>query len=236
MNKTRAEAADFARALVGRFPDAGCDIALFPPFTAMDAVSKETGGRVILGAQNVFYEESGAYTGEISCAMLKDAGCGMVIVGHSERRHIFGESDETVAAKTKAVAGCGMSALLCVGETAKQRADGDAAAVVRRQVETALKGVSPQAVTVAYEPVWAIGTGRNAGVSEIEEMHSGIRGVLSGVFGADAGGVGVVYGGSVSARNAPDIAGAAGVDGMLVGGASLELETFAVIIEAILAV
>lgn len=236
MNKPRAGAADFARALAGRFPDAGCDIALFPPFTAMDEVSSGAGGRIMLGAQNVFYEESGPYTGEVSCGMLKDAGCGMVIVGHSERRRIFGESDETVAAKTKAVADCGMRVLLCVGETAEQRADGGAAAVVRRQIEAAVRNISPRSITVAYEPVWAIGTGNSARISDIEEMHEGIRGVLSALYGADAEGVGVVYGGSVNARNARDIAGAANVDGMLVGGASLELETFAVIIEAILAV
>ena len=236
MNKTRAEAADFARALAARFPDAGCDIALFPPFTAVDAVSEAAEGRIITGAQNVFYEESGAYTGEVSCAMLKDAGCGMVIAGHSERRRMFGETDETVAAKTKAAAVCGMRVLLCVGETAGQRADGGAAEVVRRQIEAAVRGVSPQSITVAYEPVWAIGTGDSARISDIEEMHEGIRRVLSALYGADAEGVGVVYGGSVNARNARDIAGAAGVDGMLVGGASLELETFAVIIEAILAV
>ena len=235
MNKTRSEAAGFVRALAERFSGANCDIAIFPPFTAIAAVSEAAEGRLITGAQDVFYEKSGAYTGEISPPMLKDAGCEMVITGHSERRRIFGETDKTVAAKTKAAVSSGMRVLLCVGETAEEREGGKAEAVVKRQIEIALNGVSPETVAVAYEPVWAIGTGKNARTREIEEMHESIRGVLSRVFGADSGGVSVVYGGSVNADNAREIAGAAGVDGMLVGGASLELETFAVIIKSALA-
>lgn len=254
MNKTRPEAADFTRALVRRFadvsrpptvnrepsagrpPNSGCEIAIFPPFTAIDAVSTAAGDAVTVGAQDVFYEQSGAYTGEISCEMLKDAGCSMVITGHSERRRIFGESDKTVAAKTKAAADGGLTALLCVGETAEQREGGGAADTVRRQIEAAAAGVLPQNLTVAYEPVWAIGTGKNARTVEIEEMHENIRGVLTAVFGAAGEGVRILYGGSVNAGNAREIAGAAGVDGMLVGGAGLEIEAFAGIIEAILAV
>lgn len=233
MNKTRAEAVFFARGLAGKFSNLDCEVALFPPFTAIEAVVKEAGGKgFTVGAQDVFYEEEGAYTGEISCAMLADLGCGIVIAGHSERRHVFGESNEVIAAKMRAVAQSGMRALLCVGETEWQRADGKEKDVVRRQIVSALKGIEPHMVTVAYEPVWAIGTGNNAKSREIGEMHAFIKEALGGIFGADSEGIRVLYGGSINPENAAEIARTQDVDGMLVGTASLELESFVSIIEA----
>ncbi|WP_462137658.1 triose-phosphate isomerase [Candidatus Mycalebacterium sp.] len=236
MNKTRVESADFTRAFADKFSNPDCEIALFPPFTAIEAVAKEADEKwLTVGAQDVFYEDSGAYTGEISCIMLTDLGCSIVIAGHSERRHLFGESDEVVAAKTRAIVQNGMRVILCVGETERQRADGKEKDVVRRQITSALKSAPPDMTTVAYEPVWAIGTGNNAKSGEIEEMHGFIRDVLGGIFGADSGGVRVLYGGSINSGNAAEVVRAQGVDGMLVGTASLELESFVSIIEASLA-
>ncbi|QMU56129.1 MAG: triose-phosphate isomerase [Candidatus Mycalebacterium zealandia] len=236
MNKTRAEATDFTRVFAGKFSNSDCEITLFPPFTAIEAVAKEVDGKgMTVGAQDVFYENSGAYTGEVSCVMLADLGCAMVIAGHSERRHIFGESDELVAKKTHAVVRNGMGVLLCVGETDSQRIDGKEKDVVRQQLTSALKGVPPGLTTVAYEPVWAIGTGNNAKSGDIEEMHIFMRDVLGGIFGADSDGIKILYGGSINPGNASEIARVQGVDGMLVGTASLELESFVSIIEASLA-
>ncbi len=240
MNKTRAEAAEFARALaeIVKKRENGFDrseIALFPPFTALEAARKETeNSSIILGAQDVFYEEKGSYTGEVSCAMLADAGCEMVIVGHSERRLVLGENDELVAAKTDAALGSGLRVIVCVGETGRERLDGRAEEVVRTQLGAALRGAGHDRVAVAYEPVWAIGTGKNAQTGQIEQMHGHIRKTLSGIFGNGSDGIGILYGGSVNPENAAGIAGAAGVDGMLVGTASLELNSFINIIEKVL--
>ena len=234
MNTPPVGAAEFARSVTEQCADAGCDIALFPPFTLIDAVARETAGTsVTVGAQNVFYERGGAYTGEVSCHMLKSAGCSMVIVGHSERRHILGESDSDVAAKAKAVADSGMGALLCVGETERERNEGNRTDVVKRQIETALSDVPAGRITVAYEPVWAIGTGNNAETGQIESMHGEIRGFLSGIFGDASKSIRILYGGSVGASNARVIAEAEGVDGMLVGTASLEFDSFKCIIDVV---
>ncbi len=235
MNKTRGDAADFARAIAERAGEFDCDIALFPPFTAMEAVRKETeNSAVTLGAQNVFHEEKGAYTGEISCAMLADAGCNTVIAGHSERRRLFGDSDEIVAAKVSAVTQSGMNAIVCVGETEEQRAAGREREVVEKQITSALAGVNPERVSVAYEPVWAIGTGKNAEKGQIEDMHGHIRESLEVIFPDSSGGIRILYGGSVSPENAGSAASAKNVDGMLVGTASLELDSFVGIIVSLL--
>ncbi len=237
MNKTRSEASCFTRGIAEKFSDfTAVEIALFPPFTAIDSVINATAGsNITVGAQDVFYEEKGSYTGEVSCAMLLDSGCSTVIAGHSERRHIIGETDEVVASKTGAVLKSGMRVILCVGETEKERESGRAVEVVQSQLAASLGGgVGHKGVTVAYEPIWAIGTGKNAEAAQIEEMHGHIREVLSGIFPQGAESIGVIYGGSVNPQNAGFIVTADGVDGMLVGTASLELESFASIIETVL--
>ncbi len=232
MNKTRREAADFARSLTERIGDFSHKIALFPPFTAIETVAKEAeNSKLIVGAQDVFYERKGPYTGEVSCEMLSNLGCEMVIAGHSERRHFFGESDEVVAAKTRAVLNNGMSVVLCVGETEKQRSDGVQNDVVRSQLAASLAAVDSQKITVAYEPVWAIGTGRNAGPEQIGDMHAFIRKELSVLLGETSEQIRIIYGGSINPSNAAEISRTENVDGMLVGTASLELESFVGIIE-----
>lgn len=238
MNKTRDAAARFARSLAERFGDGpdGCEVALFPPFTAIEAVRKETeNSNIIVGAQNVFHREQGAYTGEVSCGMLVDAGCEVVITGHSERRLVFGEGNELVAAKTEAALKTGLRVILCVGETERERLDGRAKETVQTQVGIALRDAAHDGITVAYEPIWAIGTGRRAETQQIGEMHGHIRQTLSGIFGESADGIGILYGGSVSPENSSDVIGVRNVDGMLVGTASLELESFASIIKKVLA-
>lgn len=241
MNKTRSEAAEFARLLaetVSDFklqtPDFSCEIALFPPFTAIEAVRKETEhSGIVVGAQNVFYEKNGAYTGAVSCAMLADAGCEMVIVGHSERRRFFGETDELAAKKTRAALQSGLKVILCVGETEKERNAGRAREVAQRQIAASLQNADPERTAVAYEPVWAIGTGKNAEIRQIEEMHAHIRETLCGISESFRN-TAILYGGSVNPGNALRIARASNVDGMLVGTASLELDSFTSIIEKVL--
>ncbi len=234
MNKTRREAAEFARSLAEKVSSLKTEIVLFPPFTAIEATRKETeNSNITIGAQDVFYEEKGAYTGEVSCKMLVDAGCETVIVGHSERRSVFGETNETAAAKTQAALKSGLRVILCVGETERERFEGRAREVVRMQLEAALRNAGHEGITVSYEPVWAVGTGKNAQAEQIEEMHGRIRKTLSGLLGENSEEARILYGGSVTPENASEIIGARDVDGMLVGTASLELDSFASIIEKV---
>jgi len=214
------------------------DIVIAPPFTALAACAHECdGSRVEVAAQNVYPKDAGAFTGEISPRMLADAGCAWVIVGHSERRHHFGETDAFVADKTRAVLAAGLTPIVCVGETLAEREAGRTLEVVERQVRAILgvlaAGERPSAI--AYEPVWAIGTGKNAGPAEAQEVHAAIRGWLGGAGGgtaALASDTRILYGGSVKPDNARDLLAAADVDGSLVGGASLDAPSFAAIIRA----
>ena len=209
-------------------------LALFPPsisfLAAREAVPESSG--ILLGVQNVFWEEKGAFTGEISATLARDAGADLVLVGHSERRHVFGETNEETAKKVDAVLAAGLHAVLCVGEKIEERKAGRAEVVVQAQLAAALKGADPDRmrhISIAYEPVWAIGTGRTATPADASEMHAFIRRFLRENVGPAAGEAAILYGGSVKPENAAELLSAADVDGLLVGGASLEPDSFAAI-------
>jgi triosephosphate isomerase len=215
------------------------EVVLCPPFTSMRTVQTliETDNYEFgLGAQNMHYETDGAYTGEISAAMLKALRVRYVILGHSERREHFGESDSVVNRKVKAAFDSGLVPIMCCGETEAEREAGSTESKVERQVRRALEGLSPRqlgAVVLAYEPIWAIGTGRTATPDDAQKTISFIRGVVAAVAGdAVAGGVRILYGGSVKAGNAAALTGREDVDGALVGGASLDAGEFAAIVKA----
>ena len=209
------------------------EVALAPPFTLIHATRKEA-GLIGVGAQDCHAAEGGAHTGDISAAMLKDAGAGFAIVGHSERRADHGESDADVKAKAEAALTVGLNAIVCVGETEAERDAGKAEAVVARQLEGSLpRGESAAAkVTVAYEPVWAIGTGRTPTVDDIGAMHRAIRQRLNAIYGDDGATIRILYGGSVKPENAAELMAADEVGGALVGGASLTAESFLGIVAA----
>jgi triosephosphate isomerase (TIM) len=209
------------------------EVALAPPFTLIHATRKEA-GLIGVGAQDCHAAEGGAHTGDISAAMIKDAGAGFVIVGHSERRANHGETDADVRAKAESALAVGLSVIVCVGETEAQRDAGEAEAVVAAQLEGSLPrgDAAAEKVTVAYEPVWAIGTGRTPTVADISAMHRSIRARLGAIYGDTGAQVRILYGGSVKPENAVDLLGADEVGGALVGGASLTAETFLGIIVA----
>jgi triosephosphate isomerase (TIM) len=213
----------------------GVDVVVAPPFTALAAVA-ETIDRspVKLAAQNLYPKDEGAFTGEVSASFLKECGCTWAIVGHSERRQYFGENDAFVAEKTAAALAHGLCPIVCVGETLKQREAGETLLVVKRQVDAFLDVIaqSRESVAIAYEPVWAIGTGKNAGPAEAEEVHGAIRTWLRGKDEALADRTRILYGGSVKPDNASALLGCANVDGALVGGASLDAGSFGAIAKA----
>jgi triosephosphate isomerase len=209
------------------------EVAIAPPFTLIHAVRKEA-GLIGVGAQDCHAADGGAHTGDISAAMLKDAGAGFVIVGHSERRADHGETDGDVQAKAEAALAAGLSVIVCVGETDAQRDAGDAEAVVASQLQGSLptsEGATEK-VTVAYEPVWAIGTGRTPTVGDVGAMHRSIRARLAEIYGDAGAQVRILYGGSVKPDNASELLAADEVGGALVGGASLTAESFLGIIVA----
>ncbi len=232
------DSADEARASVG---EGKLEIAIFPPFISIGTAKEGLHGiSILLGAQNCHQEASGAFTGEIAPAMLKDAGCRFVLVGHSERRQLFGEQDETIALKVRAVLAEGMDPVLCVGETLKERESGETFAVVERQFLKALAGLDPDRVAertvVAYEPVWAIGTGRTARDEDAQEVCQCIRRLAAERFGDEtAQKLRILYGGSVKASNATGLLNMPDIDGALVGGASLEVASFGGIIQGCIA-
>ena len=209
------------------------EVALAPPYTLIHATRKEA-GLIGVGAQDCHAAEGGAHTGDISAAMIKDSGAGFVIVGHSERRADHGESDADVRAKAEAALAVGLSVIVCVGETEAQRDAGRAVSVVARQLEGSLPRDEGDAarVTVAYEPVWAIGTGRTPTVDDIGAMHRAIRERLQTIYGEDGAAVRILYGGSVKPENAAELLTADEVGGALVGGASLTAESFLGIVAA----
>ena len=235
MHKTAAEAVALVRELAGGLgASPGVQVAVAPPFTALAPVAPALRGTPLeLAAQNVHWEPQGAFTGEISAAMLADAGCQHVIVGHSERRQLFGETDESVRKKVGAVLAAGMRPIVCVGETLEEREANRTMAVVDRQVRGGLAGLSSElaAVTVAYEPVWAIGTGRTATAAQAQEVHAAIRRILRELAGSLADAIRIQYGGSVKPENARELMSQPDVDGALVGGAALEARSFADIIK-----
>ena len=212
------------------------DVAVFPPFVYLDEIARALGGSPVrVGAQNCCDETSGAFTGEVSAAMLLDVGAEIVILGHSERRHIYGESDELVNRKVLAALDAGLEVILCVGETLEERDAGRTEQVIGGQLTQGLAGLGArdmQRTTVAYEPVWAIGTGRNATAKQAGEAHAYLRGVLAGLFDESvAESVRIQYGGSVKPSNVRELMSVPDVDGCLVGGASLQADTFLPLIE-----
>jgi triosephosphate isomerase len=237
MNLDRKASVELARGLRARWGSrSDRDVAVFPPFVHIEAVARELAGSPIrVGAQDVCDQAEGAFTGEVSASMLREVGAALAIVGHSERRHVYGEGDELANRKLRAALAGGLEVILCVGETLAERDGGATEKVVSRQLTAGLLEVGAaelERVTIAYEPVWAIGTGRNATPEQASEVHSYLRGVLSGLYDEDsAAGVRLQYGGSVKPDNIAGLMAAPDVDGALVGGASLKLDSFLAIIE-----
>lgn len=226
MNKTPAEAAAFAESLVAGLKDASNDIVFCVPFVDICAVKKAVNGtNVALGAQNMHFEAQGAFTGEISAQMLVDAGARYVIIGHSERRQYFAETDETVNLKLKAALAAGLTPIVCVGEALTQREAGITTDLVRLQVKVAFLGVpkgDAVKTVVAYEPIWAIGTGKTATSEQAQEVCAAIRVCLNELYDGAGEQIRVQYGGSVTAANASELFSMPDIDGGLVGGASLK--------------
>jgi triosephosphate isomerase len=240
MNLNRSEAVELAAGLTSSFSDAEVvDVAICPPFVYLDAVLRAVDNGVSVGAQDVYFEASGAYTGEISCEMLVDLGCRYCILGHSERRQLMGESNETVNRKLKAVLVAGLQPIVCVGETLEQREGGKTKAVIADQVAGSLAGIGEsdaERLVIAYEPVWAIGTGKVATPEVAEETHADIRSLLEKQYNQSiADTVRIQYGGSVKPDNAATLLAQPNIDGALVGGAALKADSFLAIIEAAVA-
>lgn len=238
MNLDGAGATALARAISDASPSYGkVDLLVCPPFVYLKTVgSVLDGGTVLLGAQNMSHEKSGAFTGEISALMLKDCGATHVILGHSERRHIYKETDANVNKKTLAAHAAGLVPIVCVGELLEEREAGKTAEVIRTQFDGSLAGVSAElmaATVIAYEPVWAIGTGKVATPQQAEEVHADLRKLIAERYNAaTADQVRILYGGSVKPDNAAELLGQSNVDGALIGGASLKADDFLAIAAA----
>jgi triosephosphate isomerase len=240
MNCDSHSSVELAKAVVAGSSDVaghGVTVAVIPPFVYLSAVAKAVSSSgVAIGAQDVYFESKGAFTGEISPAMLKDVGCVYVLCGHSERRHVIGETDQLINKKVLATIGGGLLPILCVGELLAERDAGQTEQVVERQLKAGLAGLHADkmlAVTIAYEPVWAIGTGRTATPQQAQEVHAFIRALLAKMYDKKlAEEIRIQYGGSVKADNAKEIMSQKDVDGLLVGGASLKADEFVKIIHA----
>jgi len=238
MNKTPDEARALALELRAKLEGfKNCDVAVCPPYVSLaPCVTALRGTNIAVGGQNLFWEKAGAYTGEVSGPMLAAAGCEYVIIGHSERRQYFGETDQTVNRRLQAALNCNLKPILCVGETKDERQRNVTEEIVRRQMDGALAGFKPEALatlTIAYEPVWAIGTGLTASPAQAQAVHAFIRGLLKAKFGASAAEqLRIQYGGSVKADNARELLSQTDIDGALVGGASLVAKDFDAIVRA----
>ncbi len=234
MQKTIPEAIEFAEAFLPLVADAEVDVVIAPPFTLLDRLgAKLSGSGIALAAQNVNPNESGAFTGEIAPGMLVDLGCQYAIVGHSERRALYGETDALVSQKAASLLNHDIRPIVCVGETLEQRDAGSALSVVAEQLRGSLAEVASDRaseVVIAYEPVWAIGTGRTATPQIAQEVHESIRSVLGDLFGAVGGEIRIQYGGSVKPETVYDLMNQPDIDGALVGGASLDPEAFSRIV------
>lgn len=237
MNKTPCEAKALIEEMAPLVKDASCDVVVCVPYVDLSVALEATKGTNIgVGAENCHWEKSGAFTGEISADMLAAMGVQYVIIGHSERRTYFGETDVTVNKRVRAALDAGLKVILCVGEYLEQREQGITAELVAMQTKIALQGVSKEElkkVIIAYEPVWAIGTGRTATAEQANEVCSVIRGVVAGLYDQAAGdAMTIQYGGSMNAKNAAELLDQPDVDGGLIGGASLKAADFSVIVEA----
>lgn len=231
MNKTKAEAVELAKGLVAALKDGKNKYMIAPSFTNLDAVAQVLkGSNILLGAQNMSTEESGAHTGEVSVLMLKDLGVQTVILGHSERRHIYKEDDTMINKKVKLALKHGLEVVLCIGELLEERQAGKAEKVCEEQTRKGLEGVSAAElakVTIAYEPVWAIGTGQTATADDAQAIHVYVRNILAEMYGREAADKVIIqYGGSMKAENAAALLAKPDVDGGLIGGASLKVDTF----------
>ena len=237
MNKTPAEAKELIAAIAPLVKDAGCEVIACTPFVDLSAAQEAAQGTNIqIGAENCHWEKSGAYTGEISAEMLASMGVNIVIIGHSERRQYFGETDVTVQKRVRAALDAGLTVILCVGETLEQREQGITSELVAMQTKIALGGVSEEElkrIIIAYEPVWAIGTGKTATAQQANEVCHTIRECIASVYSqAAADGITIQYGGSMNAGNAAELLAQPDVDGGLIGGASLKPQDFATIVAA----
>jgi len=236
MNKTVGEALDLVRELKASLSGVqGVEVAVAPPYTALYAVHRElVGSSIHLAAQNLYWEEKGAFTGEVSPLMLKEVGCHYVIIGHSERRQFFGETDETVNRRIKAALAQSLKVIFCIGETLKEREEGKTFSVIERQVDGGLRGLGEREMknmVIAYEPVWAIGTGKTATPEQAEEVHRFIRGRLEKLYSRGVSEeIRIQYGGSVTPENVQGLMNQPNIDGALVGGASLKAESFSKIV------
>ena len=237
MFKTRGEAVTFINDLKARVAKVEhCDVVVAPPFIALaEAAQAARGSRIGIAAQDVHWDAEGAHTGDVSTGMLLDAGCSHVIIGHSERRHDHGETDEQVNLKLKAALAAGLTPIVCVGETLEERESNQTQTVLERQFQRGFAGLTPQEfsrIIMAYEPVWAIGTGRTATPEQAAESHAYLRELTRGQFGEEqAQSVRILYGGSVKPQNVKGLMAQQDLDGALVGGASLKVDSFAAIID-----
>ena len=237
MNKTPCEGAELVEALKAKVADAKCDVVVCVPFVDLMAVAAAAkGSNIKVGAQNMHWEKSGAYTGEISADMLKAVGAEYVIVGHSERRQYFAETDETVNKKVLCAVANGLTPIICVGESLQQRENGETDALVSSQTVKALAGLTGEQVkeiVIAYEPIWAIGTGKTATDEQANETIGVIRKAIEGAYGKEvADATRIQYGGSMNAKNCAGLMAQEEIDGGLIGGASLKAEDFSIIVAA----
>ena len=240
MNMTPSQAVELINTLKPLVANDEVDVLLcVPAIDIIPAMEAAKGSNIMIGAENMYFEEKGAFTGEISAAMLREAGCTWVLTGHSERRHVLGESPDFVGKKTAFALEQGFSVILCIGETLAERKAGKLNSILWLQLERGLAGLGPNAdysrLAVAYEPVWAIGTGQTASDEDIRMVHTLVRELLSSLLGSNGIGIQILYGGSVKPDNAKAILSLDNVDGLLVGGASLQAQSFADIVRADLA-
>ncbi len=232
MNKTIPEGKELVSAMISKLSGFNeVEVVFAPPFTALSAVKELLNGTPYgLAAQDIYWKEQGAFTGEVSPLMLKDIGCDYVIIGHSERRQYFGETDETVNLKTKAALAVGIKPIICVGESLAQREAGETDALIKNQTTKALEGIDASAIpqiVIAYEPIWAIGTGKNSSAADANQVTALIRKTVAGIYGKEAADkMRIQYGGSVKPENVKEYMEQPDIDGALVGGASLEPDSF----------
>ena len=228
MNKTIPETRDFLSAFIPEVKEVkDVDIVIAPPFTSLTAAAEKLKNtNIILAAQDMFYEEKGAYTGEVSPLMLTDIGCRYVIIGHSERRQYFNEIDEIVNRKIKAAKKAGLGVILCIGESLEEREAGKTFHVLEIEIDKGLHEIDIEKIVIAYEPIWAIGTGKTATPEQAQETHAYIRERLRLKYGNRADEICIIYGGSVTPENVDSLMACKDLDGALVGGASLKVESF----------